>query len=255
MILFVMSATFSSAAISFFDNETDWLATAGATASDVSSQSYDAATVVDGIYMTSGGTGGSVNYTLTTNPSRTVAFSTLDDFETGTAGQGIRFTNLAGTGDAGVDTATIGINAGIVFSFSFNLHDLFDTAGGEYGFKVDITIVGGGSETVFDTGNDIDGIGGNASASIAYTGPGGSIGSVILGDDSNLNVGEDGSFFGFTSTSAIETITLTKTTVNDGNDNWAFDEFNVISTAAIPEPSSIVLLGLGGLALIMRRRK
>ncbi|GEM_PF-4352535 len=257
VVVFAASATFSSAAvISFFDHETAWLATAGAVASDVSSQDYDSATVVDGTYTTSGGTGGAVNYTLATNPSRTVALSTNNDFETGTMGQGIFFNTLAGTGSASVDTATMTINTGDVFSFSFNVHDLFDTRTGTYGFKVEIKLVGEAIETVFDTGNAIAGIGGNSSASVAYTGPGGSTGSRILGDDSNADVGEDGAFFGFTSTSALESITLTKTTVDDRNDNWAFDEFNVVSTPAIPEPSSTTaLLGLGSLALILRRRK
>jgi len=38
-----------------------------------------------------------------------------------------------------------------------------------------------------------------------------------------------------------------------GGNNWAFDD--IALTAAVPEPSSVALLGLGGLALILRRRK
>lgn len=194
---------------------------------------------MDGSYTTSGGTGGPVNYTLSTDPSRTVNLSVDDDFRTGTAGQGIAFTTLAGTGGSGVDTATTAINTGDVFSFSFNAHDLFDTENGIYEFKVDIQLVGGTTETVFDTGNAIAGLGENGfGAAVAYTVPNGSTGSRIVGDNSNVNVGEDGAFFGFTSTSAVESITLTKTTVEDFNDNWGFDQFNVVSTAAVPEPSS-----------------
>ncbi len=38
-------------------------------------------------------------------------------------------------------------------------------------------------------------------------------------------------------------------------DKWALNELAVEGTAVVPEPSSTALLGLGGLALILRRRK
>lgn len=45
----------------------------------------------------------------------------------------------------------------------------------------------------------------------------------------------------------------------DGNttagDKWGLTELEVTSVAAVPEPSSTALLGLGGLALLLRRRK
>lgn len=260
-VVFVTAATFSSAAILMFDDEAVWLASVGAAASDVSSQTYDGATGgVDGTYTTSGGTGGVVEYVLATTAAQSVEFSNNADFLTGTTGQGIRFSTPSGSGSSGVDTVTMTMTAGNamfddVFAFSISVHDLFDTINGEYGFKIDIKLVGEASVTVFDTGNAIDGIGGNASASIAYTGPGGSSGSRILGDNSNANVGDDGAFFGFTSTTALESITLTKTTVDDGNDNWGFDEFNVVEIPAIPEPSTTLLTLVGGMYFLSRRSK
>lgn len=263
----IAAVTPSYGAISFFDTEVAWLASAGASASDVSSQTYDTAATPAGTYTTAGGTGGTVEYALGITPSRDVFLSTdtnpsnnSNDFRTGTSGQGIYFNTARGTGSAGVDVATMTITQGNpafsdVHSFSFNVHDMFDTASGVYGFKVEIQAVGMPSVTVFDTGNAIAGIGGDSSASVAYTGPGGSMGSIILGDDSNANVGEDGNFFGFTSTDAIASITLTKTTVSDGNDNWAFDEFNFVSTSPVPEPSSVLLAMLGSVFFLGLRKR
>ncbi|MBT8043527.1 MAG: PEP-CTERM sorting domain-containing protein [Verrucomicrobiae bacterium] len=53
------------------------------------------------------------------------------------------------------------------------------------------------------------------------------------------------------SATAINEIRVFNNTSGSGND-VLFDNFNVI---AVPEPSSAALLGLGGLALILRRRK
>ena len=41
---------------------------------------------------------------------------------------------------------------------------------------------------------------------------------------------------------------------NGNNSSWGFDEIEVY-TGVVPEPSTTALLGLGGLALILRRRK
>jgi len=51
----------------------------------------------------------------------------------------------------------------------------------------------------------------------------------------------------------VQSIRLTGVNTDPG----AFDEvaFSSVSSAAVPEPSSAALLGLGGLALILRRRK
>lgn len=44
-------------------------------------------------------------------------------------------------------------------------------------------------------------------------------------------------------------------TDNANRDETYIDKVNIIGAVAVPEPSSVALLGLGGLALILRRRK
>ena len=63
-------------------------------------------------------------------------------------------------------------------------------------------------------------------------------GSAITGD----NILADG-----------ESFTLTITNTATGTNKW--DNIALVGTVAVPEPSSTALLGLGGLALIFRRRK
>ena len=68
---------------------------------------------------------------------------------------------------------------------------------------------------------------------------------------------KDGSLEGSTtSTELVGNLTEVRGKANvansDGGGNWLMDNFTVTS---IPEPSSAALLGLGGLALILRRRK
>ena len=41
----------------------------------------------------------------------------------------------------------------------------------------------------------------------------------------------------------------------DGNGSSVYREIDVLGSAAVPEPTTTALLGLGGLALILRRRK
>ena len=71
----------------------------------------------------------------------------------------------------------------------------------------------------------------------------------------NYTLSIDGTSFGSltlaNSTTAIDGIRVFNNTSGSGND-VLFDNFTV---TAVPEPSSAVLLGLGALALIFRRRK
>jgi hypothetical protein len=42
---------------------------------------------------------------------------------------------------------------------------------------------------------------------------------------------------------------------NNANDDMRFDNVSVVPVSVVPEPSSTALIGLGGLALILRRRR
>ncbi len=61
-----------------------------------------------------------------------------------------------------------------------------------------------------------------------------------------------GSYTGFTVEISIDPESIDSNDPNQGNDGIAIDQ---IAINPIPEPSSTALLGLGGLALILRRRK
>jgi hypothetical protein len=84
-----------------------------------------------------------------------------------------------------------------------------------------------------------------------------SVGTIIAtstGTQTNLgNTQTDGAFdtslITFTATSSDPTVTLTSTNV------FGYLLINGATLTAIPEPSTTALLGLGGLALILRRRK
>lgn len=59
----------------------------------------------------------------------------------------------------------------------------------------------------------------------------------------------------FTTTAANETLSILYAQTGDGGGSADNVGISAITLAAVPEPSSTALLGLGGLALIMRRRK
>jgi len=93
-------------------------------------------------------------------------------------------------------------------------------------------------------------------------------GSVIIGDSTpeinandklNFTAGSTGSFevTGWTSSDYEALWNDGKLTYAGGNSGDFTDHFNVNGSTltAVPEPSSAALLGLGGLALILRRRK
>lgn len=82
-----------------------------------------------------------------------------------------------------------------------------------------------------------------------------------------INGGSSGLASNTFNTDGVHSVTFNMTEAGEAGDfvlvGWAADSSNAtfdldnltLTTAAVPEPSSIALLGLGGLALILRRRK
>jgi hypothetical protein len=81
-----------------------------------------------------------------------------------------------------------------------------------------------------------------------------SLGSFVLPD---VNTARTGLAFNITDTSSryfvINASSIHDDTLPNGNNHASFGEI-AFEAAAVPEPSSIALLGLGGIALILRRR-
>jgi len=74
-----------------------------------------------------------------------------------------------------------------------------------------------------------------------------------LGGPTTFGVDTLGTFNGLVDTSAVAA--GTEIWVRIHQSNGAYERLDNLQVAAVPEPSSVALLGLGGLALILRRRK
>jgi hypothetical protein len=82
-------------------------------------------------------------------------------------------------------------------------------------------------------------------------------GSLSLGSTGAIGFDSSLSFLTDSTLAPTESATFTWTTSTEGTTRIRVDNFAISGSvvAAIPEPSSAALLGLGGLALILRRRK
>lgn len=106
----------------------------------------------------------------------------------------------------------------------------------------------GGGDTGFITANGDTGNWSDMNAGSDFTGHvsgGNGVGGVqLIGDNTNSLTGDS-------------TVTSFNLGATGTSSTWRIDNISVIgmTTEAIPEPSSAALLGLGGLALILRRRK
>ncbi len=83
--------------------------------------------------------------------------------------------------------------------------------------------------------------------------------TISMGDGSASHIGSgitaaSNNSFTFTAGAATETLSITYNHTN-GNSATGLNSTNFKVTQVVPEPSSAALLGLGGLTLILRRRK
>ncbi len=154
-----------------------------------------------------------------------------------------------------LDFRQSGSNWADLFSFAVGGYALkFEKAGSTGGFKFyDDALTPGGTKTSSALNN----------FTIPFTLSANTWTTMRI-DFQELNAGtttlafyKDGSLVGSTtSTELVGNLTEVRGKANapnsDAGNNWLMDNFTVTS---VPEPSSIALFGLGGLALILRRRK
>ena len=232
----------AASAATFFTDSASWATAAGGTVITETFDGVDTTSSVSGSYNATNGTD-SLSFDLTATTGNSVSFSTSPAFSHGT-GNGIFF-----NGDP-LKTLTFDLDAP-ASAFSFYGHDLFDTAGGLYSLEIELSYDGGATFVTEFLTADTDGLGGNGAGEVDFTLSDASTGTIDFGQDNTGNVG-DGVFFGFVSTSGITNVRITHNTLVEAGENIGFDQVSIV---AVPEPSSTALLGLGGLALLARRKR
>ena len=233
----------AASAATFFTDSASWATAAGGTVVTETFDGVDATSSVNGSYNAINGTD-SLSFDLTATTGGNVLFSASPAFSNGNTGNGIFF---------GIDplkTLTFDLDAP-ASAFSFYGHDLFDTDGGLYSLEIELSYDGGATFVTEFLTDDTDGLGGNGAGEVDFTLSDASTGTIDFGQDNTGNVG-DGVFFGFVSTSGITNVRITHNTLVEAGENIGFDQISIV---AVPEPSSTALLGLGGLALLARRKR
>lgn len=184
-------------------------------------------------------TAGGVTATLTTDTNGSWITARGGDSEnrgtaiTGTSWNGMVEDTIAARGGSGTVTVNLsGLTSGLTYTLTTWHNDSFDGAGANPGFAVDL--------------------GHTITPSIVA---GSIVGTVDLGASTNVRDGarSDSDF----DTSVIS-FTTTGTTAEILLDSASTGNYLIISgmqLTSVPEPSSAALLGLGGFALILRRRK
>lgn len=245
----------AASAATFFTDVASWTNAANGT---VLTETFDGDTLdntvdnstavgsfVDGSYNAINGTD-SFGFDLTATTANSATFDARSPFRHGNTGNGVFFDT------APLKTLTFDFD-GSASAFSFYGHDLFDTALGEYSLEIELSYDGGATfVTEFLTDNTI-GLGPNQSGEVDFTLSDSSRGSINFGQDTIGGVG-DGVFFGFVSSSGITNARITHITLDEQGENIGFDQVSVVA-APIPEPSSALLLALGALGLITRRKR
>ncbi|MGJ8656554.1 MAG: PEP-CTERM sorting domain-containing protein [Akkermansiaceae bacterium] len=118
----------------------------------------------------------------------------------------------------------------------------------DQGYTIELGFVGGGTATLVNAGFWEPNAGGEFWTVVSFTNNGG---GALNSDTVNLNGGGDVADANTIAT-GVQSITWN---ITNSNTPSIAAEFDVFGVATVPEPSSTALLGLGGLGLILRRRR
>lgn len=190
------------------------------------------------------GDGSGITYTVTGDVGTETGDGAGNDFRTSTdAGGSFTITFTGGTVDLSI------------FNSEINQAVNFDGVAPGEGYNAQIVADSG---TWSYSAGDLDLTNGNNGGANVVSGLGSStftIGNArIFTDNNGDNVANSGAPFsqsdwGTFSISGVSSITYNFSNVTN------FEGFRIDAVAAVPEPSSTALLGLGGLAMILRRRR
>ncbi len=104
------------------------------------------------------------------------------------------------------------------------------------------------------TGNPVTAFGGLLAASdISGNVISGTL-TLTLSDGSSQTVNTSGSFLGWTGSAAITSVTMTVADPGDGVFRWNQIDNVYTGASTVPEPASMIALGLGAAAMLRRRR-
>lgn len=118
----------------------------------------------------------------------------------------------------------------------------------DHGYSIELGFVGGGTATLINAQYWAPNPSGEFWSVVSISNDGGG----ILNSDTVNNNGGGALADANTLATGVQSITWT---ITDAANPSIAAEFDVFGVATVPEPSSTALLGLGGLALLLRRRR